>query len=63
MAHDEPTPVARWHARACKAFVCPQPAHAPCLRHQLTPCGRKFHSQTGLPLLQRSRSAPEILQM
>ena len=63
MAHDESTPVAPWHAPACKAVLCLQAAHAPCLRHRLTACGTQFHSQTGLPLLQRSRSAPEILQM
>ena len=63
MAHNESTPVAPWHAPACKAVPCLQAAHAPCLRHRLTACRTQFHSQTGLPLLQRSRSAPEILQM
>jgi hypothetical protein len=63
MAHDESSPAAQEHARACKASLCQLAAHAPCLRHRLTPCGTQFHSQTGLPLLQRSRSAPEILHM
>jgi hypothetical protein len=63
MAHDESTPVAPWHARACKATLCLQAPHAPCLRHRLTPCETQFRSQTGIPLLQRSRSAPEMLQM
>jgi hypothetical protein len=63
MAHDESSPLAPWHARACKATLCLQAAHAPCLRHRLTPYGTQFHSQTGLPLLQGSRSPPEILQI
>jgi hypothetical protein len=63
MARDETTPDARWHARARKATLCQKPAHAPCLRHRLTPCGRQLYPQTGLPLLWRSSSAPEMRQM
>src|ERR1017187_6728102 len=63
MAHDESTPVAPWHARACKAVLCLQTAYAACLQQRLTLYKTQFHSQTGLPLLQRSRSAPEMLQM
>jgi hypothetical protein len=63
MIHDESIPVARRHGRARKATLCQKAAHAPYLRHRLTPCGTQFHSQTGLPLLQRSRSASEMPQM
>src|ERR1035441_8013900 len=63
MPHDESTPVAPWHAPACNAVLCLQAAHAPCLRHRLTACETQFHSQTGLPLLQESRSEPEMLQI
>src|ERR1039458_1443502 len=63
MARDESTPADRWHARARKATLCQKPAHAPCLRHRLTPCGRQLHPQTGLQLLQRSCSAPQMRQI
>ena len=42
IAYDVFIPVARCHARTCKDFVCPQAAHAPCLRHSLTPCRAQF---------------------
>ena len=63
MVHVESTPVDPSHPRACNATLCLQAAHAPCLRHRLTACGTQFHSQTEIPLLQRSSSAPEIFQM
>ena len=63
MPHDESTPVAPWRARACKAVLCQQTAYAASLRQPFTPCGRQLHPQTGLPLLQWSDSAPEMLQM
>jgi len=63
MLHDESTPVAPSRARACKAVLCQQTAYAASLRQPFTPCGRQLHPQTGLPLLQRSDSAPEMLQM
>ena len=48
MAHDVSTPVAPWHARTCKAVLCPQAAHAPCIRHSLTPCSTQLRSLKGL---------------
>jgi len=42
IAYDVSTPVARWHARTCKALVCPQAVQVPCTRHSLTPCRAQF---------------------
>jgi len=63
IARDESTLAARWHARARNAAPCQKPAHAPCPRHRHTPCRRQLHLQTGLPLLQRSCSAPQMRQI
>src|ERR1035441_194400 len=63
MEHDKSIPVAPSHARACNAVLCLQTAYATSLRHRLTPYGSQFHSQTGLPLFQESRSEPEMLQI
>jgi hypothetical protein len=47
MAHDAPTPVAPWHARACNAELCPQAAQAPGKRHSRTPCSTQLRSLKG----------------
>ena len=49
MAHDVSIPVARWHAHACKAVVCPQAVQAPSIRHSLTPCRTQFMLKYGAP--------------
>src|SRR5258705_13477580 len=51
IAYDVSTPVARWHARTCKALLGPQAVQAPCIRHSLIPCRAQFCPLTGLPQL------------
>jgi hypothetical protein len=35
MAHNVSIPLTRWHARACRAVVCPQAVQAPSIQHLL----------------------------
>ena len=51
IAYHVSTPVSRWHARTCKALVCPQAAQAPCIRHSLTSCSTQLRLLKGLSLL------------
>jgi hypothetical protein len=60
MAYDVDTPIARWHARACKAVVCQQAVYPLRLHHWLTTCRTQFHPRAELPLLQWSRLAPAM---
>jgi len=49
IAYDLSTPVARWHARTCKALVCPQAVRVPGTRQSLTPYRAQFCPITELP--------------
>jgi len=49
IAYHGSNPCPRWHARPCKALVCPQAVQAPSLQHSLTPCRTQFCFTCGIP--------------
>jgi hypothetical protein len=55
IAYDVSTPVARWHARTCKALVCPQAVQVPlytALAHTLQGSVLPNYAAPSTPLVQ-----------